>query len=285
MSGLLTKAWQIRRENFPGEVSFCKPIKTAVISATGSRCDLKCAHCNGHYLRSMTPVELWQKGVKPETKSILVSGGCDPNGRVPVFHSLHILEDIKKAGLRINLHTGLVGKEELEQISKIADTVSFDFVGDTETVREVYGLRKEVGQYIDAYRELKKWVRVIPHICIGLRGGQISGEYKAIDLLRDMGADGVVFLVFRPTRGTRFGNMLPPAPYDVARVLCKARIELPKVPLHLGCMRPGGNYRQELDRLALMCGLNKIVQPAPGMAEIAAGLGLDIKLGEECCAL
>lgn len=256
-----------------------------VISVTGSHCELNCAHCGGHYLSNMNPAELWQSNIKPEIKSILISGGCDKNGRVPVLQCLHLLEDIKKAGLSINLHTGLIGKEEIEQISKVADTVSFDFVGDSATVREVYGLYKDIGEYINTYRELKKRVRVIPHICIGLRGGQLSGEYKAIELLKEIGADGLVLLIFRPTRGTRFANRKPPALEDVVRVLCKARMELPKVPLHLGCMRPGGKYRQAVDRLALLCGINKIVQPAPGTAEIAAGLGLDVKLGEECCVL
>ncbi|MDT3699931.1 MAG: radical SAM protein [Thermincola sp.] len=285
MAEQISRAWQIRRQNFSDELSFCRPVKTSVISVTGSHCELECAHCNGHYLKSMTPVEFWQKGIKPETKSVLISGGCDPNGRVPVLQYLPILNEIKKAGLRINLHTGLVKEEEIEQISKIADTVSFDVVGDNDTLREVYGLSKEVEDYFDAYRKLKKRVRVIPHICIGLRGGQISGEYKAIEMLRDLGADEVVFLIFRPTKGTPFGNRLPPTPDDVARVLCQARIELPEVPLSLGCMRPGGEYRKDLDRLALMCGINKIVQPAPEIKDIAVGLGLNIKPGEECCAL
>jgi len=285
LAQLITQAYHVRRKHFSDEVVICRPQKTMAISVTGSRCQLNCAHCSGRYLRNMIPAELWQKKIKPGIKSVLVSGGCDPNGRVPVLDCLHILEDIKKAGLRINLHTGLIGTGEIEQISKLADTVSFDFVGDSETVKEVYGLQKDIGEYINTYRELKKRVRVIPHICIGLRGGRLSGEFRAIDLLREIGVDGLVFLVFRPTRDTLFSNRQIPAPDDVARVLCKARIDLPKVPLHLGCMRPGGRHRQEVDQLALRCGINRIVQPAPGTAEIAADLGLDIKLGEECCVL
>jgi len=275
----------VRRKNFPAEVSFCKPYKTTVISVTGSRCELNCAHCNGHYLKHMISAELWKDGIKQETKSVLVSGGCDRNGRVPVLQCLHFLEDIKKEGLKINLHCGLVESEAIEEISRIADTVSIDFVGDSETLKEVYGLTNDVEELVDVYREFKKRIRVIPHICIGLRGGRISGEYKAINLLREIGVDELVFLILRPTRGTCFSDRLPPSPEDVARVLCKARIDLPKVPLHLGCMRPGGQYRQEVDRLALRCGVNKIVQPAPGTADMAAVLGLNIKCEEECCVL
>jgi len=246
---------------------------------------LNCAHCNGHYLKRMIPAERWQASKNYENKSVLISGGCDRNGKVPFGHFLHVFKDIKRAGLKINLHSGLVDIKEIEHISTFADTVSFDFVGDSDTVREVYGLRKEVSDYVDVYKELRKRVRVIPHICIGLRGGQISGEFKALNLLRDIGADGLVFLIFRPTRGTRFSDALPPSPEDVARVLCKARTVLPQVPLHLGCMRPGGEYRRKVDRLALHCGVNKIVQPASGIEVLAAILGLNIKLGEECCVL
>jgi len=34
-----------------------------------------------------------------------------------------------------------------------------------------------------------------------------------------------------------------------------------------------------------MCGINKIVPPAPEIKDIEVRLGLNIKPGEECCAL
>lgn len=282
---LITQAWQVRRMNFPDEIQFCKPHKTMAISVTGTKCELTCAHCGGYYLKHMTPVEQWEGSKRSQNTSVLISGGCDRNGTVPVLRSLPVLKKISQAGVKINLHSGLIDKGEIEQISQIVDTVSFDFVGDNETIREVYGLARDVEEFVDVYRELRKKVRVIPHICIGLRGGHLSGEFKAIDRLRDLGVEGLVFLVFRPTRGTCYGDRLPPSPEDVARVLCKARVDLPRVPLFLGCMRPGGKHRLEVDRLALKCGVNKIVQPAPGTEETALNLGLEITSGEECCVL
>ena len=59
----------------------------------------------------------------------------------------------------------------------------------------------------------------------------------------------------------------------------------PQVPLYLGCMRPGGRYRESLDQLALQAGINKIVQPVPALRQLASDLGLTVIRGEECCSL
>ena len=48
-------------------------------------------------------------------------------------------------------------------------------------------------------------------------------------------------------------------------------------------MRPGGAYRQTLDKLKT-CGLNGIVQPAPDAVHMAADLELQAQATGECCA-
>ncbi len=56
-------------------------------------------------------------------------------------------------------------------------------------------------------------------------------------------------------------------------------------PLAMGCMRPGGLYRVELDCLAVRAGLNGIVNPAPAAVRLARQFGLEVLRGEECCVL
>lgn len=285
MEELISKAWQVRQANFPDEIEFDFPAKTRAISVTGNRCGLKCAHCNGHYLEKMVPVTDWSKQLGPDITSCLISGGCDQGGKVPVSRYLSTLSEIKASRRKTNLHVGLVDEHEIEQLSQVADVISFDFVGDNETIREVYGLDKTVEDYVRVYTGLQAKVKVLPHICIGLRGGQISGEYQALELLRELGAQGLVFIVFAPTRGTPYAGKEPPGLEEVVRVICKAREDFPAVPIHLGCMRPKGKYRAQLDQLAVRCGVNKIVQPTPGAVVLAAEAGLVIKRGEECCVL
>jgi len=233
----------------------------------------------------MAPITDWQKSLGQDITSCLISGGCDRNGKVPLLKHLPLIKEIRRSSRRTNIHVGLLDPPEIEEVCQAADVISFDFVGDNETIREVYGLQKTVEDYISVYSSLRSRAAVLPHICIGLRGGRISGEYRALELLREIGVSGLVFIVFAPTHGTAFADREPPPLEDVAHILCRARMDFPDVPIHLGCMRPKGRYRNELDRLALRCGVNKIVQPTPGAIALAQELNLRIKRGEECCVL
>jgi len=67
-------------------------------------------------------------------------------------------------------------------------------------------------------------------------------------------------------------------------LFCEARLMFRDASIYLGCMRPAGAYRRALDRLAVECGLDGIVMPAPGAARAASRHGLRIITSEECCA-
>ncbi len=285
---LIEQAWRVRQEHFPPEIFFDYPAKTQSISLTGTACSLQCAHCGGHYLENMLSINDLPAGGAAEVSftSALISGGCTPDGRVPFVQHLDVLKELKeKQGLRLNFHTGLLTEEEIALLAGLADTASFDFVVDTDTIHEVYGLERTPGDYRRTYQALRKVVPVMPHLTIGLKGGEWGGEEKALDDLTELGLDGLTFLVFIPTAGTRYADRRPPEIEEVVRFLAQARIRLPGIPLALGCMRPQGRYRQQLDEAAVALGLNRIVIPAPGGREMAAKLQLEMKRGEECCAL
>lgn len=283
-AALLNLAWQLRRDNFSPLVEFVYPRQTQAVRSTGTDCPLDCAHCGGHYLKGMTALAKALAGRESLCRSFLVSGGCNSEGRVP--HDQRWPEICALAGRgALNIHSGLVGEREAEQLGKVARTVSFDFVGDAETIGAVYGLRADPAVYLRSYRYLQKHCRVVPHICVGLMGGRVKGEYSVLELLHREGAEAISFIVFRPTPGTALEHSPPPPLEEVARVLATARVLFPRTPLYLGCLRPGGAYRQQLDCLALRAGLNKIVQPAPAARRLAEELGLSVIRGEECCAL
>ncbi|MGB4289422.1 MAG: radical SAM protein, partial [Dethiobacteria bacterium] len=185
----------------------------------------------------------------------------------------------------LNFHPGLVGAAEAAAMGEIARVISFDFVADRAVIEEVYGLEASPDDYIRSYRYLRRYNRVVPHICIGIMGGRIESEYRALEILRREGAEAISFIVFRPTPGTRFAGAAPPPPGEVAELLAHARFLFPRTPLFLGCMRPGGSYREKLDCLALVAGINKIVHPAAAAKRLALQMGLHIVAGEECCAL
>jgi uncharacterized radical SAM superfamily protein len=224
---------------------------------------------------------IWEAQVEGAT-SALISGGCDEEGRVPVTEHLAQIAALKP-GLRLNWHVGLIDEHEIEAIAPYVDAVSFDVVGDAETIREVYGLNKGPDDYARAYQALRRRVRVIPHITIGLRCGKLGHERPAMDMLEQAGVDALVFIVLIPTPGTRYDDCpLVPVP-EVARILCEARQRFPTVPIQLGCMRPRRAYRSQLDPLAVRAGVNVIVSPAREARNEAALLGLRAIETRECC--
>ena len=280
----LAQAWRVRQTHFPPLIGFDYPVDTAVISLTGTACALDCAHCGRHYLEHMIPI--WEAAERiSHAPSLLISGGCDAQGRVPVWEQHLRLLDRLRPGRRLNWHVGLIGQAELEVILPYVDIVSFDFVGDDETIGEVYGLERTVADYVATYKLLQRHMRVIPHLTIGLRGGDLGHERKSLDLLTELGCEALVFLVFIPTPDTRYADRQPPAVTEVVHLLAEARIRFPRTPLYLGCMRPRGPYRKALDPLAVRVGLNRIVNPAREAVTLAQELGLIVQRGTECCVL
>jgi len=278
----------MRQANFADEIFFDFPTLTESITLTGQSCALNCAHCGGHYLKGMKSVpEIKAQGSLNSNyvfRSALISGGCTIEGKVPFSQQLDFLHKLKQ-DVRLNFHVGLLDADEILQLKDLANVVSFDFVADPETIQEVYGLKRGLEDYSRVYKALREVVPVMPHLTLGLRGGQWGGEEKALDALKELGLDGLIFNVFIPTPGTRYALKQPLPVEEVIRFLAEARMRFPDIPLALGCMRPKGKYRQILDEAAVALGLNRLVMPTPGARRLAGELGLRVIRGEECCAL
>lgn len=267
------------------KIEFIYPVKTASVSVTGAQCELGCAHCGGHYLAHMLSLPQAQTLATQRYDSILVSGGCRRDGWVPWQEHLPALMALKSR-FNLNMHVGLIRDEQqARQLAAIADCVSYDFVGDDATIKEVYGLTATVEDYVAGYRLLRRYTRVIPHICLGLNGGILVGEERALDILAAEGVAALVFIVFTPTAETRYAHCAPPELTAIRRLWDKARAMFPGVPLKLGCMRPGGAYRQTLDMAAVTTGLDAVVLPAPSAVAYAREHGFTIVRKEECCVL
>lgn len=292
-SALIQEAWGVRARNFPPVVTFHRPVSTWSVSVTGGQCALRCAHCGGRFLKHMLPWDSFRRRLaaagpagRPAATSCLVSGGCDRHGRVPFHAYVEELRALKRTrALRFNFHTGLAGEKEALLLKGLADVVSFDFIGDDLTIGNVLGLSKSVEDYAAAYRALRAHLPVVPHICIGIEGGRINGEYRALELLGEMGVDALVFIVFMSVPGTVLEDKSPPPLDEVVQLLAHARLRFPDISLHLGCMRPGGRYRRLLDYWALHCGINHLATPSRGATAEAERLGLAVNHRKECCVL
>ena len=284
LQGLLEGSWHCRQESRPGVFQAVYPIKTMPVSVTGTRCALGCSHCGGHYLEHMVHIKDLETQVAARNpSSLLVSGGCNSWGEVPLQPFWEQIKGIK--GLRLNVHPGVVHKGWAEELAQEDIVVSFDFVLDDEAISSAFNGNWTKNDYIEAFDRLAgSKAQVVPHILVGLRKGAVRGEYDALYHLLSRGIRKVIFIVFIPTRGTRWEHLLPPPVEDVARLLAWTRSESPSLDISLGCMRPKGRYRRQLDLLAVRAGVDRIVLPHPDAVVLAGGLGLKVVRREECCA-
>jgi hypothetical protein len=251
------------------QIEFVYPRNTHPISLTGTKCSLNCKHCEGNYLRHMFPADSERKG----KTSVLLSGGFDRNGQLNLPDwTFKKIKDCK-----INIHPGLVNFMQAKFIGKHVHSVSFDFPSGNEVIQNVYGLNKTMSDYIYSYKLLRAACKnVVPHICIGLGGN----ELKAVNLLGKLGFDEIVFLVLIPNKQMK--NV--PSIDRVVGLLRKTRTMFPGKTISLGCMRPAGKYRDELDKKALFYA-DKIVIPSKSAVELAKQKNFKIKEKFECCVL
>jgi uncharacterized radical SAM superfamily protein len=244
------------------------------ISITGKECAMRCQHCDHHYLETMIPAETSSKLAEACMKlskdgalGCLVSGGFTEEACLPIKGFLPALKEIKqKTKLLVNIHTGLVSEDIAKKLSAIGvDAVSIDVVGSNETIQTVYGINRGSNDYADNLKILKAAgiKNVAPHICVGLHHGELKGEGQALKTIRDTATEIVTVIAFNPTKGTSMQNVLPPTPKTIAKVISVARLMLPKTRISLGCMRPAGAIRGEIDYLAVLAGVNRIVVPTP----------------------
>lgn len=261
-------------------------------SLTGSRCALSCKHCNSHYLRHM----LDGSGGKLQTeasklankgaKGILLSGGSAADGSVPTYGQSDVIQKIKHdTKLKISAHTGIVNSSQAQILSEYLDMALVDVLGDDETIHEILGIDACVQDYEESLRHLSSiGIPLAPHVIVGLHDGRLKGEFKALEMVKKFNPVTVVIVVFIPTKGTAMEGVFPPKIEDVVKVITTAR-EVFDVPLSLSCVRPGGRYRSELDKYAILGGIDRIAVPSRSALVTAGELGLNIiEIPKMCCS-
>jgi uncharacterized radical SAM superfamily protein len=70
-----------------------------------------------------------------------------------------------------------------------------------------------------------------------------------------------------------------------AQIFRAARERLPDLPVQLGCVRPAGRAKFELDAYATMAGLDGIAYPAPGIVALARAIGRPVSQAHACCSI
>ncbi len=226
-----------------------------------------------------------QKGV-----GCLISGGCNENGEIPLTPFLPTLSEIKQStNLFLNVHTGFLSDTQAYNLAQTGiDCASVDVVGDDLTIQTIYGLaQRTTKDYALTLQALEKHsLPIAPHICIGLHNGELSGELNALQLIKStINPKLLVFIALMPTKGTPMAASQSPPPHDVARVCAIARLLFPETEIALGCMRPRGGIRRQMEQLAIHAGITRLVQPTKATLQYLEKNDYTINTRNACCVL
>jgi uncharacterized radical SAM superfamily protein len=264
------------------------------ISVTGKGCALKCKHCGGKVLDTMYPAitperlfELCQQLKRKGALGCLISGGCLPDGSVPLDKFVDAMGKVKRElGLTVFVHTGIIDFQMAKELKEAGvDAALIDIIGSDETIREIYKLKVTVEDYENSLKALNKaGISFVPHIIAGLHYGKLKGELHALQLVSNYKPSALVIIAFMPIHGTDMEKVEPPKPTDIAKVIMVARIMFPKTPIALGCMRPKGKHRIETDTLAIKAGVNAIAFPAEEAVKFAEEQGYETSFSSLCCS-
>jgi len=295
----LTLAYNLKKKNFGNLLKIYIPNKRfPAISITGSECSLHCEHCNKKYLDGMKPI-LSNNELKTYLMDlhdnngigVLLSGGCLPDGSVPLLNYLDSIKEIKKkTNLIINAHTGLLNEETARKLAQVGvDIVSFDINMDMEVIRDIYHLDKDLDDYKRAIGYMQKYdINIVPHICIGLHYGKLHKELESIKFIKESGLNPslIVLIALIPPKNAKT-KFVRPKPVDIAKVISIIRFVYPYSEISLGCMRPRGDIKIEIEKYAIESGINRIEIPSKKTLKWAKKLYPDIyyKFFSACCAI
>jgi len=264
------------------------------ISVTGKGCALNCKHCGGKVLETMYPAttsgklfELCAQLKRSGALGCLISGGCLPDGSVPLEKFVDGIRKVKRElGLTVFVHTGIIDFDNAEKLRNAGvDAALIDIIGSDETIRQIYNLNVTVKDYENSLKALHEvGIVFVPHVIVGLHYGKLKGEFHALKMISQYKPSALVIIAFMPIHETEMAKVEPPKPADIAKVITAARLMFPQTPLVLGCMRPKGRHRVETDILAIKAGVDAIAFPAEEAIKFAENQGYDISFSSFCCS-
>jgi uncharacterized radical SAM superfamily protein len=241
-------------------------------------------------LPALTPKELFDLCAKLKDEGAvgcLISGGCLPDGSVPIDEFVDAIAEVKKKlGLTVVTHTGVIDFSTARQLKEAGvDAALIDIIGSDETISEVYHLDVSVDDYDRSLRAFhESGIPFVPHVLVGLHYGKLKGELEALKMISRHSPSALITIAFMPIHGTPMEKVNPPEPEDIVKVLASAKILMPETPMVLGCMRPKGEHRKRTDVLAVGAGVDAIAFPAEEAIKLAESMNLELSFSSLCCS-
>lgn len=217
---------------------------------------------------------LWLNGVK----GLLISGGFDKNGKLPVEPFIDKLIDVKKkTNLFMSIHLGLVrDKEIIGQVAEFADLVDYELLWNEYMIRIV----KNIDALREIFTEVFKLVRdsgldIVPHIYAWHPWITIDELREEITYLNNEGVDRAILLVYIPPGEVNLN-------VDSQRILENIKYIRSRFhgELYMGCMRPW-IVKKSIDKILVEESLvDRIVNPYYKSNESTS-----FELFDACCSI
>jgi uncharacterized radical SAM superfamily protein len=268
------------------------------ISVTGRECALHCDHCNKKYLGEMKAImnnsdleAFLLEHVNNQGVGVLISGGCDSDGSIPLYKFIDTIKKIKnQTNLIINTHTGLLDERTAQKLAEAnVDIISFDINMDQEIIRNIYHLEKDLNDYKQAVDILKKYnLNIVPHICVGLYYGKLHKELESLKFIKNFLKEPelIVIIALIPPKfpNNKFER---PKPIDIAKIITTVRFLFPETEISLGCMRPRGEIKIEIEKYAINSGITRIEIPSKKTLQWLKKIHseVDLQFYSACCAI
>lgn len=233
---------------------------------------------------TLTPDELQREAARLSSeggRGFLLSGGCDPRGRVPLGTFAGSVRSIRAStGLEVNVHPGLLDEEDAAAIiSSGAEAFSVDVVQDPLTISGTLHLQASPRDYRRTMELLEPTERLVPHVCVGLQSEE--GEEDTLELIPSYRVHALILLGLMGTKGTPWESRAVPRE-RLAQAMRKA-VATVTAPVLLGCMRPRGHW--EAEAKAIEEGAAGVVNPSPRTVRWALDKGYRVEDVPSCCAL
>lgn len=188
--------------------------------------------------------ELVDKLILNNVKGVLISGGFNREGYLPVEPFLPVIKYMKeKHGLVVSIHTGLAPLKLVEEFSALhVDVVDYEFTLDQHYVNAMRGLKRSVDEYLETLDAMLQYgLNVVPHIPIGLTKNYAAVKEALLTLYRRR-VNVIVLIININSRDPHLKRVL-------IEILRFAR-EILDSEISLGCMRPYW-LKKEIDKLVV----------------------------------
>ncbi len=96
----------------------------------------------------------------------------------------------------------------------------------------------------------------------------------------------IVLIALIPPKSSKV-EFKRPKPFDIAKIIALIRFVFPYTEISLGCMRPRGDIKIELEKYAIKAGINRIELPSQDTLKWVKSInpGIMFQFFSACCAI